>query len=324
MAIIEVENLVKEFKVQKKKKGIKGSLSSLIKPERVVVRAVDNMNFSIKKGEIVGYIGPNGAGKSTTIKMMTGILYPTAGTIRIDGISPHKDRKQVVRNIGVVFGQRTQLYWDLRVGETFELLKRIYNIDNDLYEENINIMNDVLDINSIMDTPVRQLSLGQRMRGDLAAAMLHSPSILFLDEPTIGLDIQGKSAIRKFIAEINRIKGTTVILTTHDLDDVEYLCKRLMIINKGKLVEDGALQTIIDKISPHRYLIVDLTKETRELKHPLAKTVKQEGLRFWMKFNRSETSATKVISELLKNYSIKDFSIKEPEIEEVIREIYKR
>lgn len=190
---------------------------------------VDGISFSIEKGDIVGYIGPNGAGKSTTVKMMAGILHPTSGTIRIDGISPQQDRKSVVKKLGVVFGQRTQLYWDLRLGESFELLKRIYRIENSLFEENMKLMDAVLNINEIINTPVRQLSLGQRMRGDLAAAMLHSPSILFLDEPTIGLDVEAKHAIRKLITEINQRKGTTVILTTHDLDDAEQLYKTAMI-----------------------------------------------------------------------------------------------
>jgi len=194
MAIIEVEHLVKEFKVSKKRSGLRGALINLIKPDRTVFRAVDDISFKLEKGDIVGYLGPNGAGKSTTVKIITGILQPTSGVVTVDGLSPHKNRKEVVKKLGVVFGQRTQLYWDLRLGESFELLKRIYRIDDLTFKQNLKLMDEVLKINEIIDIPVRQLSLGQRMRGDLAAAMLHLPPILFLDEPTIGLDVEAKHA----------------------------------------------------------------------------------------------------------------------------------
>ena len=223
MSIIEVNDLRKEFMTSKKEAGIKGAIKNIIKPKKELVQAVKGVSFSIEPGEIVGYIGPNGSGKSTTIKMMSGILTPTSGTIEINGLNPMKDRKKVVKNIGVVFGQRTQLYWDLRLGESFELLKRIYQIEDSEYKKNLALMNDILNINEIIDTPVRQLSLGQRMRGDLVAAVLHSPSILFLDEPTIGLDVDGKHAIRKFIRDINQNYKTTIILTTHDLVDIQEL-----------------------------------------------------------------------------------------------------
>lgn len=321
---IEVDDLVKEFSITKKKKGIKGAVSGLFRPEKINLRAVDHISFGIEESEIVGYIGPNGAGKSTTVKMMTGIMHPTSGTVRIGGLSVHADRKKVVSDIGVVFGQRTQLYWDLRLGESFELLKRIYQIDSKIFNHNISVLNDVLEIGKLMDIPVRQLSLGQRMRGDLAAAMLHNPSVLFLDEPTIGLDIQAKRAIRKFIADINRLKGTTVILTTHDLDDVEQLCKRLIIINEGRLVEDGPLQAIIDRVTPYRYLVVDTVLPLQELKHPLVQAIKKEDTCFWMKFDKAQISASKLTMELMQQYPIKDIRLKEPEIEDVISEIYKR
>ena len=223
MPVIEVNHLVKQFKTVKKEKGLKGAVKGLFKAEKKIVTAVNDISFSIEKGEIVGYIGPNGAGKSTTVKMMSGILSPTSGEILINGISPEKDRKSVVKQLGVVFGQRTQLYWDLRLGESFELLRRIYNVDDETFDRNMKMMDDILNISSIVDTPVRQLSLGQRMRGDLAAAMLHSPDVLFLDEPTIGLDVDAKHAIRRFIKEINAERQTTVILTTHDLGDIQEL-----------------------------------------------------------------------------------------------------
>ena len=257
-AVVEVIDLVKEYVISKKESGLKGALKGLLFPEKKTVRGVDGISFSINAGEIVGYIGPNGAGKSTTIKMLTGILHPTSGSIKVCGISPQADRKSVVRKLGVVFGQRTQLYWDLRLGESFELLRRIYQIDKSSYEETLNVLREVLKLDEFINTPVRQLSLGQRMRGDLAAAMLHSPSILFLDEPTIGLDADAKHAIRNFIKEINRKRSVTVILTTHDLDDVEQLCSRLVVVNHGKVVEDGPIDSIIHKLTPHRLLVVEL------------------------------------------------------------------
>lgn len=323
MALIEVNNLVKDFRIIKKKKGLMGALAGLFNAEKANMRAVDDISFSIESGDIVGYIGPNGAGKSTTVKMMTGILHPTSGEVKIGGISPHQNRKAVVKKLGVVFGQRTQLYWDLRLGESFELIKRIYQIDLETYNKNMEYMYDVLKIDTIINTPVRQLSLGQRMRGDLAAAMLHSPSILFLDEPTIGLDVDAKHAIRKFIKQINEINGTTVILTTHDLDDVEQLCNRLIVINHGKKVEDGPLHSIIDRMAPYRYLVVELVSPQQNLYHPVAEVVKQENLRVWFKFEKSSITATELIADLARIYPIRDISIEEPNIEDMIREIYR-
>lgn len=323
MAIIEVNELVKEFKVKKKKKGLRGAILNLFYAEKMIVRAVDNISFDINQGEIVGYIGPNGAGKSTTVKMMSGILHPTSGSVMIDGISPQSNRKKVVAQLGVVFGQRTQLYWDLRLGESFELLKRIYNIDHKTYKKNLDLMDKVLKINTIINRPVRQLSLGQRMRGDLAAAMLHSPKILFLDEPTIGLDIEAKHSVRNFIRQINRELGITVILTTHDLDDVQQLCNRLIVINDGKKIEDGPLDILIDKMAPYRLLVVDMNEENTDFSHEAAQIIKTEGQRVWYRFEKNRITASQLISELSKKYAIKDISVEEPDIEEAIREIYK-
>ncbi|MBQ8903328.1 MAG: ATP-binding cassette domain-containing protein, partial [Oscillospiraceae bacterium] len=297
MPVIEVKNLRKEFKTVKKQKGLKGAVKGLFKPERKLVTAVDDVNFSIEQGEIVGYIGPNGAGKSTTVKMMSGILRPTSGEILINGISPVKDRKAVVKHLGVVFGQRTQLYWDLRLGESFELLKRIYDVPDDVYNENMKMMDEILDLKSIIDTPVRQLSLGQRMRGDLAAAMLHSPDILFLDEPTIGLDVDAKHAIRKFIRQINETRKTTIILTTHDLGDIQELCKRIIIINKGTVIEDGSLDELADRIAPYRQLVIDFYSE-QNITHPKAETVKTEGARTVYRFMKKDVTAAKLIEDI--------------------------
>jgi ABC-2 type transport system ATP-binding protein len=323
MVVIEVCNLIKEYVISKKERGLRGSLKSLFAPDKTTVRAVDDISFTINQGEIVGYIGPNGAGKSTTIKMLTGILHPTSGSIRVCGISPQDDRKAVVKKLGVVFGQRTQLYWDLRLGESFELLRRIYQVDQAVYEETLRILSDVLKLDEFIDTPVRQLSLGQRMRGDLAASMLHSPDILFLDEPTIGLDTEAKHAIRQFIMEINRNRRVTVILTTHDLDDVEQLCSRLIVVNHGKIVEDGPIQSIIGKLTPKRLLVVELQEPSNDLFHPSAEIIKQDGLKIWYQFEKTTITASELISDLSRKLAIQDLSVQEPNIEDAIREVYK-
>lgn len=321
MPVIEVKNLSKRFKTVKKQKGLKGAIKALFKPERKIVTAVDDVSFSIEQGEIVGYIGPNGAGKSTTVKMMSGILRPTSGEILINGISPVKDRKAVVKHLGVVFGQRTQLYWDLRLGESFELLKRIYDVPDDVYNENMKMMDEILDLKSIVDTPVRQLSLGQRMRGDLAAAMLHSPDILFLDEPTIGLDVDAKHAIRKFIKQINETRKTTIILTTHDLGDIQELCKRIIIINKGVVIEDGSLDEIADRIAPYRQLVIDFYSE-QNITHPKAEIIKTEGARTVYRFMKNDVTAAKLIEDIGKQAKIKDIRLEEANIDDIIRVAY--
>jgi ABC-2 type transport system ATP-binding protein len=323
MAIIEVRDLVKEFKVTRKGKGLTGAVKSLFTANKSIVRGVDGLSFDIEEGEIVGYIGPNGAGKSTTIKMLTGILHPTEGSIRVCGLSPQQNRKAVVRNLGVVFGQRTQLYWDLRLGETFELLKRIYRIEEDRYISTMGLLNEVLRINDFIDTPVRQLSLGQRMRGDLAAAMIHEPSVLFLDEPTIGLDADAKHSIRDFILTMNRERRMTVVLTTHDLDDVEQLCSRLLVVNQGKLVEDGPLNSIIHKLAPYRHLVIELASPALLPEHASAKIIKQDGLKIWYQFDKTAITAAELISDLSIRLPIQDLSVKEPDIEDAIREVYR-
>jgi len=321
MPVIEVNHLVKQFKTVKKEKGLKGSIKGLFKPEKKIVTAVNDISFSIEKGEIVGYIGPNGAGKSTTVKMMSGILSPTSGEILINGISPAKDRKSVVRQLGVVFGQRTQLYWDLRLGESFELLRRIYDVDDATFNSNMKMMDDILGIGNIIDTPVRQLSLGQRMRGDLAAAMLHSPDVLFLDEPTIGLDVDAKHAIRHFIKEINSTRKTTVILTTHDLGDIQELCKRLIIINNGVIIEDGSLDELVERIAPYRQLIVDFYSP-QHIEHPKAVIDKSEGARTVYRFEKSQITAAELIDNIGKQAKIKDIRLEEASIDDIIRIAY--
>ena len=259
--MIDVKNLNKDYTVKQKGAGLSGALKGLVTRNTEVVHAVKNLSFHIDEGEIVGFIGPNGAGKSTTIKMMSGILTPTSGSVLIGGEDITKHRKEVVRNIGVVFGQRTQLNWDIRLGETFELLKHIYRIKQTDYDKTLDVMNDILGIKELIDKPVRQMSLGQRVKGDLVASMLHSPKVLFLDEPTIGLDVSSKYSLRMFIKEINKVRKTTIVLTTHDLGDIQELCERLIIINHGVMMEDGNLKEITDRIAPYKTLVVEYYDE---------------------------------------------------------------
>jgi len=322
MEQIVLDHVVKEYWVTKKKKGLRGALINLIHNEKVKVEAVKGISYTITKGEIVGYIGPNGAGKSTTIKMMSGIMTPTSGQIFINGMSPHDNRKKVVKDLGVVFGQRTQLYWDLRLGESFELLKRIYKVGDEQYESALKELTNVLDLAGFIDIPVRQLSLGQRMRGELAAAMIHSPDILFLDEPTIGLDIDAKHAIRNFILEINKRKDVTVILTSHDLDDVMKLCNRLIVINKGQVVEDGPLEDIVTRMANYRMINLELADPVTEIHSPMVEIVKAEGRKIWCKFDHHLYTAAEVIADIGKEVSIVDLSVKEPNIEDAVANIY--
>lgn len=321
--MIQVKNLKKNYVISKKGKGLAGAMKSLIKNEKQTIEAVKDISFQIEKGEIVAFLGPNGAGKSTTVKMMSGILTPTSGQIFINGKEPYKNRKEVVQDLGVVFGQRTQLNWDLRLGESFELLRHVYQIDKKTYEENLKVMDEILGISEIIDIPVRQLSLGQRMRGDLVAAMLHSPSVLFLDEPTIGLDVDGKYAIRKFIKEINRVKGTTVILTTHDLGDVQELCKRLIIINHGLIMEDGPLEELVERIAPYKDLVVEFYDE-QIVEHPKADIQSHEGNVVKYRFQKADITAAQLIHEISEMKSIKDVTIEEVSIDDIIRIAYHR
>ena len=328
MPIIEVNNLRKEYNVKVRHEGLNGAIKGLFTNERKIIKAVNGISFSIDEGEVVGYIGPNGSGKSTTIKMMSGILVPSSGNIKIDGLDPQKERKQVVQNLGVVFGQRTQLYWDLRLGESFELLKRIYRIPENIYKQNLDIMKEILNVDEIIDVPVRQMSLGQRMKGDLTAAVLHSPKVLFLDEPTIGLDVDAKHSIRKFIKDINKINKTTIILTTHDLDDISELCSRVIILNKGEIIEDGSLKDLTDKVAPQRRLIIEFFEEPANVESLIqdvtdfAKITKKENSRIQFEFNRNFITASDLIYKIGESHKIRDLQLEEADIEDIIRQIY--
>ena len=321
MSMIKVNDVCKEYYVVKKDPGIKGAIKSLFTRDTKTIDAVHHLSFDIEPGEIVGFIGPNGAGKSTTIKMMSGILTPTSGEILINGMDITKHRKEVVQNIGVVFGQRSQLNWDLRLGESYELLKHIYRIKQKDFDETLEIMDSILGIKEILDKPVRQMSLGQRVKGDLVAAMLHSPDVLFLDEPTIGLDVGSKYALRKFVKEINEKRGTTIILTTHDLGDIEQLCDRIIIINSGKLVEDGNLANIVDRIAPYKTLVVEYYDETIPT-HDMADLFETQENVAKYRFMKKEITAAKLIEELGAKAMIKDVSIEQPGIDDIIRIAY--
>jgi ABC-2 type transport system ATP-binding protein len=324
MAYIEVNNLKKIYKVINKKKGFLSSIRSFVNPEYKQISAVNNIGFQIEKGESVGFIGPNGAGKSTTVKMLSGILVPTSGTINIGGLIPYKDRKRYTKNIGVVIGQRTQLWWDLPVSDTFELLKYIYRIDEKVYQANIGMFSELLALNEFINQPVRQLSLGQRMRADIAGALLHNPEIIFFDEPTIGLDLTAKEKVREFIKYVNKEKKTTILFTSHDLPDIEKTCNRMIIIDKGILIYDGSIDFLKQKIGKQRSLIVYFNKEYKDISITDVKTDDKSGYEKHFIFDRDKIKVQELISLLTTQYDVADLTIKDPDIEDIIREIYKR
>lgn len=308
--------------IAKRETGMMGALKSLIKREYVKKEAVKDISFSINEGEIVGYIGPNGAGKSTTIKMLTGILVPSSGNVLVNGLVPYENRQENAKSIGVVFGQRSQLWWDLPTIESFDLLKEIYQVSNQRYKKNMDTFTEILGLDEFLNTPVRQLSLGQRMRADIAASLLHDPPILFLDEPTIGLDVVAKEKMRTFIKEINQERKITVILTTHDMEDIERLCERMILIDHGMKVYDGEIAMIKERFGKTRTLVVDLEESLRGLQLLGGEVCKEEGNRYWIKFNRDEVSASQLIAQITKTHSVKDLTVEEPAIESIISRIY--
>ena len=322
MPIITVEHLSKHFKVHKRRTGFWGNLSSTVSRQHNIIKAVDDVNFTLERGELVGYIGANGAGKSTTIKMLTGILVPTSGHIDVMGLTPYRNRRENTRRIGVVFGQRTQLWWDLPVIDSFELLKHIYEIPQNLYKQNLEFFSELLQLQPFLSTPVRRLSLGQRMRCDLTAALLHNPEILYLDEPTIGLDVVAKEQVRQFLRQVNAERQVTVILTTHDLNDVEKVCQRLIIIDSGKIIYDGGIDALKERYGKTRILIVDLAQAYSDIQLEGVDLTRRDGNRIWLAFDRDTISASEVIAQLTVRYEIQDLTISEPEIEEIVRRIY--
>jgi ABC-2 type transport system ATP-binding protein len=322
MAIIETVELRKVFRSIKREPGLRGAFAALFSREYEEKAAVEQVSFSLEPGEIVGYIGPNGAGKSTTIKMLTGILVPTSGTVRVAGLVPHEQREANAENIGVVFGQRSQLYWDLPLRESFGLLRSIYDIPRDRYRANLAEFSELLDLERFMDTPVRQLSLGERMRGDFAAAMLHDPKIVYLDEPTIGLDVVAKEAIRSFVARVNRERGTTVILTTHDLADVERLSRRIILIDEGTVIYDGALERLREEYGTHRTLVLTLAESYPEIEVEGAVVQSREQNVVHLRFDRRVQSVEALVRRVLERYRVSDIAIVEPDIETIVRRLY--
>jgi ABC-2 type transport system ATP-binding protein len=321
--VIEVNGLSKSFKVAKRSSGLREATKGLFFREHTVVHALNDISFSIEPGEIVGYIGPNGAGKSTTIKVMSGILVPDQGTCTIMGYTPWKNRTEYVKNIGVVFGQRSQLWWDVPVIDSFELLRDIYKVPNLEYQENINLLTETLDLKDLLHTPVRQLSLGQRMRCEIAASLLHSPKILFLDEPTIGLDAISKLAVRQFIKKYNEEKDLTVILTTHDMSDIEALANRIILIGKGNLLFDGRLSDLRDRFGVEKTMTIDHGPNQSPIHIHGTTVISQTTERTVLRVDTKVVSVSEVIGHVSKQVELTDVSVGAQPIEELIVQLYK-
>jgi ABC-2 type transport system ATP-binding protein len=312
--MIEAEQVEKRF-VAWRKRGV-------LRRERHEVRAVADLTFSIAAGTVCGYIGPNGAGKSTTVKMLTGILVPSAGRISVAGMEPSRQRIKLARRIGAMFGQRVQLWWDLPLIDSFELLRHVYRVPADRYRANLARFRELLELDEFLQTPVRQLSLGQRVRGELCAVMLHDPEIIFLDEPTIGLDVVAKERVREFLSDANRERGVTVMLTTHDLADIERLCNRILMIDHGRLIYDGTVDDLLARYGAERTLVVDLEEPTPPLDVPGVSAVRVDGLRQWLRFRREDTTAADVTAAVAQRARLVDLAVEEPDIEEIVRRIY--
>lgn len=322
MNFIEVKNVSKTFKVSRRRAGAIGAVANIFAPKFEKKEAVKNISFNIEKGEAVGFIGPNGAGKSTTVKMLSGILHPNSGEIKVGGYVPYKQRKSYVGKIGVVFGQKSQLQWDLPVIDSFELLKAIYSIPDDIYRKNLDRFTEMLEMSGFIGQPVRQLSLGQRMRADIAAALLHSPEIVFFDEPTIGVDVVGKETIRAFIRELNQRDNVTMIFTTHDMRDIEKTCRRLIIINEGEKIYDGALSRLREVYGTTRRLDVSFSEK---VDLPSFENVTVENLENNKKrfiFENKKVQINELMNRILSRYNVRDINISEPDIETIIQKIY--
>jgi ABC-2 type transport system ATP-binding protein len=327
MPIIEVQELTKEFRTFRRREGVRGALQNLFVREYRTIHAVDHVSFSIERGETVGYIGANGAGKSTTIKILTGILAPTGGRVVANGFVPYRDRRHYTKHIGVVFGQRTQLWWDIAVIESFKLLREIYEIPELDYRRRLDAFSEMLNLKAYLHTPVRKLSLGERMRCDLAASLLHNPPVLFLDEPTIGLDVVAKERIREFLKEINRTQGTTVLLTTHDLSDIEELSRRIIIIDRGRILFDGDLEQMKARLAQYNQVKFFL-KDRSQI--PRLAQIESDGiacrpvdeLTYLIRFDRNRHSSADVIREIVNTLQVRDLLVEEEPIEEIVKRIY--
>ena len=320
--IVEMKDVYKLFRVTQRRPGLWGSLQNLVRPRFREVRAVDGVSFTLQRGELVGYLGPNGAGKSTTIKMLTGLLVPSGGEVVVNGFVPWRDRSRYVARIGAVFGQRTTLWWDLPVIDSFELLQPMYRTPRDRFRRSLEEFVALLDMEDFLHTPVRSLSLGQRMRADLCAALLHEPELVFLDEPTIGLDVVAKERIRQFIQYIHRQRGVTVLLTTHDLSDVERLCERLMILDHGRLLYDGSLAALNHRFEDDWQVVVTFEEAYEDISLQGFSPLRQGELRAVYAFDHRKVAAADVIQPLLQRYRIADLEVRRPPLEETIRRIY--
>ena len=323
MQHVVVEDLRKSFRVSERRRGTLGAIAGLVVRRSRTVTAIDGISFGLDQGDLVGYIGPNGAGKSTTVKVLSGILVPDSGRVEVLGRVPWRERIAHVGAIGVVFGQRTQLWWDLPVVESFELLRDIYRVDPADYRRTFDELASLLDLGPLADTPVRQLSLGQRMRCDLAASLIHDPAILFLDEPTIGLDAVSKLAVRDFVRRRNRERGVTVILTTHDMDDIEALCSRVILIHRGRILFDGALEALRARVTNERELVVDLRDGAATVTDPDAIAVRQEGHRARISYDPQRVATPDLIARITARYPVADLVVENPPIEEIVARLYR-
>ncbi|MDX1662418.1 MAG: ATP-binding cassette domain-containing protein [Candidatus Promineifilaceae bacterium] len=324
MTVIEAVNLAKVYRLAQKDPGLFGAARALVRPHHVDKVAVDGINFSVQGGETVGYIGVNGAGKSTTIKMLTGILVPTRGTVRVLGRDPHRERVANAREIGVVFGQRSQLWWDLAFIESLNLIARIYELPRPRYTLLLEQFVEMLELKELLHVPIRNMSLGQKMRAELAATLIHEPQIVYLDEPTIGLDLIVKERIRAFIRQQNREKGTTILLTTHDIGDIEELCRRVMIIDRGRLIYDGPLQTIKERFGKYREMTFETALPALEVELPAgAELVHAEDRTLHLRFDRTAISASRVASHIMNQAEVVDFSLAEPDLSMIVKQLYR-
>jgi len=334
VSLIDVQDLTKTFKVRQRSAGTGtgAALRRLLRPGWELREAVSHVSFTIGEGEIVGYLGPNGAGKSTTIKCLCGILVPTSGSVRVAGLDPFRERVALSRQLGAMFGQKTTLWWDVAVIETYQLLRQIYEVPRPRYEETLALLTKTLGLGEFLHLPVRQLSLGQRVRADLGAAFLHRPRLLLLDEPTIGLDVAVKASLRQFVKQMRDLTGVTVLLTTHDLRDIELLCDRLIIIDHGRLLFEGSIEETIARYAPESTIVVELAAPVGgPVSVPGAREVARDdadgdpdGLKLRIRFRRDELPVTEITAYLMRHYPVRDFRIQEPQIEDILRELYEQ
>lgn len=328
MVMIEVSHLQKNFSKTIKEPGLKGALKSFVHPQREIFEAVKDLSFEVPKGQILGFIGANGAGKSTTIKMLTGILKPTSGYCRINGKIPQDNRQDYVRDIGAVFGQRTQLWWDLALQETYVVLKEIYDVPEKVFRKRMDFLNEVLDLNEFIKDPVRTLSLGQRMRADIAASLLHNPKVLFLDEPTIGLDVSVKDNIRRAITQINQEEKTTILLTTHDLSDIEQLCERIIMIDKGQEIFDGTVTQLKQSFGKMKSLSFELKPGQEQVVSQFMGlpdiTVERHELSLDIQYDSSRYQTADIIQKTMADFAVRDLKMTDVDIEDIVRRFYRK